>query len=329
MPRRLTLLLLLLVIAALPALAGCNVETQGPRPLGTLALASTPDPILLFAQADSSRSTADAAAATANFYGNQLTATVQQHAWNQTATWSSAYLTATQQSWSAAATAQSDQATSTAQAQMSATSFAQAATQSALDATATALWANGRAHATAMAGQAESVQMAVERERMTNQVKAAAPWVVSLLVLALALAVVWRRTRIRVIPTGQPGDKPLLLDLVDGVVTDPDLSNNPQAGTRRADLRVLPAPSPEVQAQVKSRDQAVDLATRGIALPAGTTQHPRRKIAAEMMSAAQLPIQTSVTILPADRAAALVGDVIPAIVRDVTGMNLAEEEEQK
>jgi hypothetical protein len=247
-------------------------------------------------------------------------------------------MTATQQSWSASATAESnqatstaaaesDQATSTAAAQMAANATMAAATQVAFDVTATAAYADARTYATAMAGQAVSVDLGVRRDIMTNNVKAAAPWVVSALVLGLALFVAWRTSRVRIIRTGQFGDKPLLLDLKDGVVTDPDLSVHPQTGTRLADVKRLPGPSAEVQAQTKMRDQMIDLGTRGTSpTNQNSQQSPRQRAAAGLMSAAaSLPIQTRVTLLPSDQAAGMVRDVIPAIVRDATGVDIDEE----
>ena len=44
-----------------------------------------------------------------------------------------------------------------------------------------------------------------------------------------------------------------------------------------------------------------------------------------MNAAEALPIQTRVTLLPPDQAAGMVRDVIPAIVRDATGVDIDEE----
>jgi hypothetical protein len=337
--RKKIILLPMLILAAWLFLAGCSVD-QSPyaTPLDSPMETSTPDPAQLYAQAGFSQSTAQAAASTAQFFGNQLTATFQQHNWDATATWSAANMTATQQSWNASATAESnqatstaaaesDQATSTAAAQMAANATMAAATQVAFDVTATVAYADARTYATAMAGQAVSVDLGVRRDIMTNNVRAAAPWVVSALVLGLALFVAWRTSRVRIIRTGQFGDKPLLLDLKDGVVTDPDLSIHPQTGTRLADVKRLSSPSAEVQAQAKMRDQMIDLGTRGTSPNnQDSQQSPRRRAAAGLMNAAAaLPIQTHVTLLPSDQAAGMVQDVIPAIVRDATGVDIDEE----
>ena len=284
----------LLIFAALLFLVGCGVDQSTYNtPLGTPMGTSTPDAALLYIQAGSSQSTAQAAASTAQYYGSQLTATFQQHDWDATATWSSANLLATQQTWNATATAESNQATSTAVAQVAANATAAAATQVAFDVTATAAYADARTYATEMAGQAISVDLGVKRDIMTNNVKATAPWVVTALVLGLALFIAWRTSRVRIIRTGQPGDKPLLLDLKDGVVTDPDLAVNPQTGTRQADLKRLPAPTAEVQAQAKMRDQVLDLGTRGTSL--ANQNSPRRRAAAgTMLGNQQAPAYTIV-----------------------------------
>ena len=336
------ILLTMLILAAWLFLAGCGVDqSSNATLLGTLLETLPPDPAGLYAQAGSSQSTAQAAASTAQYFGSQLTATFQQHNWDATTTWSAANLTATQQSWSATATAESnqatstaaaesDQATSTAAAQLAANATTAAATQVAFDVTATADYADARTYATAMAGQAASVDLGVKRDIMMNNVKAAAPWVVSALVLGLALFIGGRVARVRIIRTGQFGDKPLLLDLKDGVVTDPDLSIHPQTGTRLADVKRLPVPSAEAQAQAKMRDQMIDLGTRGTSPTDQYSQpSPRRRAAAGLMSAAAaLPIQTQVTLLPSDQAEGMVRDVIPAIVRDATGVDIDEEDKK-
>ena len=62
-----------------------------------------------------------------------------------------------------------------------------------------------QSYATAMAGEAISVELAVQRERMMNNVKAVVPWVflVSMFIVFLALAIRWSRVR--------PGWLPFLL----------------------------------------------------------------------------------------------------------------------
>ena len=327
MSRRIFFLLFLLILAALLLLVSCGVDQPySNMPLGTPMGTLTPDAVFLFAQAGSSQSTAQAAVSTAQYFSSQLTATAQQRDWDATATWSAANLTATQQSWNATATSDSNQATSTAAAMIAANATSNAATQVSYDVTATSAFAEASTYATAMAGQAASVELGVKRDTITNQVKAFAPWVITFIAFALGVLLILRLTRFRIIPTGQPGDKPLLLDVVDGVATDMDLSVNPSQGLKRVDKQ-LPAPSPEVQAQAKLRDQAVDLGTRGTG--PGQEQNRRRRAASGMQQSAALPIPSRVTLLPSDQATGMVSDVIPAIVRDATGVTIDEEADKK
>ena len=328
MSRRILFSLFLLILAVLLLLVSCGVDQPSyDTPLGTPIGISTPDAILLYAQAGSSQSTAQAAVSTAQYFSSQLTATAQQRDWDATATWSAANLTATQQSWNATATSDSNQATSTAAAMIAANATSNAATQVAYDVTATAAFSEASAYATAMAGQSASVELGVKRDTITNQVKAFAPWVITFIAFALGVLLILRLTRFRIIPTGQPGDKPLLLDVVDGVATDMDLSVNPSQGLKREDAKQLPAPSPEVQTQAKLRDQAVDLGTRGT--NSSQNHNQRRRAAAGAMNSTALPISTRVTLLPSDQAAGMVGDVIPAIVRDATGVSLEDDKDAK
>ena len=75
------------------------------------------------------------------------------------------------------------------------------------------------------------------------------------------------------------------------------------------------------------RDQAVDLGTRGTG--PGQDQNHRRRAAAGAMNSAALPIPTRVTLLPSNQASSMVGDVIPAIVRDATGVSFEDKEDGK
>lgn len=188
--------------------------------------------------------------------------------------------TQTQRVWSATATAASSQATATAAANAAAESWSSTATQSVWNRQATADTAGLQALQTAQAAQADMARLAVERQRAINQVQAGAPWVILAIAVPLAtyLAWVWGRTealRRRAIPRDPRGDAPILIldDHGRRNVIDPDLffgavvtiSKN---GQPQAPVLI----TPELQSQVKARDQAVDLMNRG--LP-GQTQHRR------------------------------------------------------
>lgn len=271
----------------------------------------------LYYQAGSSQATASAAVAAAQYYSSQLTATAQSHERAMEATWQANHIQATERAWNAnaTATAQAGNVTATAQA------WQATATQRAWDVTATADAASVEAFATAQAGQAASVVLAVERERMTNQGQAVAPWAITIGAFTVAVIAALRWTRVRVISTGVLGDKPLLLDIVDGVVTDPDLIVNASSGIKREDVKLLSAPSPVIQAQAKMRDQMTDLATRG------TPDTSRRKAAARIATNAPPPVAQVQVIEPA-RALPMLQDVLPGIVRDAIEADVLSNEEK-
>jgi len=279
----------------------------------------TTDPDL-YNRAESSQATASAAVAAAQYYSSQLTATEQSHEREMEATWQANHIQATERAWSAnaTATAQAGNVTATAQA------WQATATQRSWDVTATADSASVEAFATAQAGQAASVVLAVERERMTNQVQAVAPWAITIGAFVVAVIATLRWTRVRVIKTGVLGDKPLLLDVVDGVVTDPDLIVNASSGITREDVKLLSAPLPAIQAQAKMRDQLTDLATRG------TPDESRRKAAARIVAANSLPVpaQVQVQVIEPARALPMLQDVLPGIVRDAIEADVLSNEEK-
>ena len=192
--RALSMILLICLL-----LVGCNTA-----PASAPAFAQTPDPAQVFVDANSSQATAISAAATAQYYSGQLTATVQaQHAtateraWLMLTTQQAAEITSTARVWGATATADSMSATSAAAQASTAQSIQSTATQQVWNTTATANEASSQAYATAMAGEAISVELAVQRERMMNKVKAVVPWLilVSMFVVLITLAIRWSRVR--------------------------------------------------------------------------------------------------------------------------------------
>jgi hypothetical protein len=293
-------------------LSACGVDTAAyypptPLPIGT----PTQDVILFLSQAGSSQSTAQAAQATADYFSTSLTATSQ--AYEQQAT---------ERAWDATATADSNIATTTASAQAAIAAANATATQISLDVTSTAAFANVSAYGTAMAGQAASVELSVQRERTTNQIKAFAPWVVTLLAFLVAIVLVLRLTRFRVIPAGQAGDKPILLDIVDGTATDADLMAHATQGLERRDLRMLPAPDANTLADIKLRDQQVDLLTRGT----HSSPSPRRQL--PVATAPSLP-RPRVQPLDPKLAFPILRDIIPAVARDAVGADIVGDDEKK
>jgi len=278
----------------------------------------TPDPVQVFVDANSSQATAVSAAATAQFYSAQLTATVEaQHAtateraWLMQATQQAAEITSTARVWETTVTADSMSATSAAAQASTAQSIQSTATQQVWNTTATANEASSQAYATAMAGEAISVELAVQRERMTNKVKAVVPWVllVAVFVVSLSLAIRW--SRVRPVLRDERGDAPLLV--IDGKVYDADRNPYPLLDLSQKKPEIPALVSPELQAPTTARDQMIDLATRG-ALDAPASE--RRKSVAKQMAAQHLPVLPSVTILRPEQVKPLLKDVLPGIVRD-------------
>lgn len=218
-------------------------------------------------------------------YYAQATATAQAEAWR-----------------AAAATATTDairwQATATADAQrealaLQATATAQAVALAAWQATATADAARWQATATAealalqatataqalqaqvLALQATATAQAVEREaqraRLVYPLRAFGPWVVGLAFLVLLLYAGWRlvlvlEVRGRALRRDARGDAPVLV-INQGrqlVVYDPDRSFGPAAVMTEAGVSAPVLADEAQQAAVTMRDQAVDLATRGL-----------------------------------------------------------------
>ncbi len=246
-------------------LTACAVPAQVVYPT------RTPDPIQAYVDANSSQGTAVAAIATADYFSNQLTATVETR--NQTATQQIVDLQSTQQAgsmqsteraWNATATADSAQSTSIALGTASAVAQQVLWTQRAIDVTATADIAAVQAFATEQYSIARTQELALERETMINQVRAVAPWAM-LLITFVTLALFFKRwTRVRIIQRDPRGDAPLLLDVVDGVAYDADRNPTSTAGVQRKDLKRLPLFSAENHTQTTARDQMLDLASRGL-----------------------------------------------------------------
>lgn len=259
-------LALLVVPGLLIAACAARPSAQAHTPFAT----QTPDPAQLYADAGSSQSTAQAANLTAQFFSGKLTATVEaqqaavtERAWNLEQTQAAANITSTARAWELTVAADIAQSTATAaeiQTQQAVSLFS---TLDAAQATATANFANAQTYATAMAGEAERVQNAVERDRITNLFKAVIPPMMLTLTFAVTLYLLYYHGRIRIVPRDVHGDASLLADVIDGTIADPDRNFHPQGGFRREDVEALSTPTPLLQAQVTERDQMVDLATRG------------------------------------------------------------------
>lgn len=235
--------------------------------------------------------------------------------WQITAEAAAHELTATEWAWQATgqafdATLQAGmaQATSTAIAAETMQALAVVGTQQAYQTTATADAVYGVAVATVMAGHAQSVELATERERMVNPVKAVAPWVFLPLVFAVLVVFGWRWTRMRVIPRDARGDAPLVA-IGDRIY---DADRHPYALMDIAKPQKVEA---ALQSGVVQRDQMLDLATRGLA-GAGADGRRRtmaRQMAAQGMSTGQPP---TVRVIQEREARPLLGEVVNGIYKD-------------
>lgn len=319
-----------LVIAFfLLALTGCATEYERPMSMSTLqAMATpslvyspTPDVYALALGNVQAQATLQAINGTSQAISAGLTAT--QYAPTRTAA-----ETATGQAWVMLVW------TATAAEQQTVTAANQ--TAAAGNKTATAQWwtptpsqtptpnftgtveaASAGAQATALYGQAVSVELGIERDRMMNQAQAIAPPVILLIVLVVALVMAWRWLSVRPVQRDTRGDAPLLV--IDGKVYDAD--RNPQplldlSGKRPA----IPAlTDPTLQAATTARDQLVDLATRG---QPGPGRPPRKALAEQMGQQGQIAAPSQIRVLTPDQARPLLGDVIQGIVRDATETDL-------
>jgi hypothetical protein len=306
-------------------LTACAIPAQAVYPT------RTPDPIQAYVDANSSQGTAVAAIATADYFSNQLTATVETR--NQTATQQVMDLQSTQQAgnirsteraWNATTTANSVQSTTIALGTASAVVQQSIWTQRAIDITATADIAEVQAFATAQYSIARIQELTLERETMMNQVRAVVPWV--MLVITFVILIIFFRhwTRVRVIQRDPRGDAPLLLDVVDGVTYDADRNPTSTAGLQREDLKRLPLFSTEDHIQTTSRDQMLDLATRG--LP-GTNQRKGLSKQLKDDSITGDGSMPKIETIDANSARPLFKDVIPHIVQDSIDAEVISEEE--
>jgi hypothetical protein len=197
------------------------------------------------------------------------------------------------------------------------------ATQRVMDLTATVESAAASAQATALHGQAVSVELAVERERMMNTVQAAAPWGALCITFIFVLVVAFRWSKVRPIQRDARGDAPLLV--IEGKIYDADRNPYPLVDLSGKKPSIPALTAPEMQAATTARDQMIDLATRGTL---GTVAaSPQRKALAQQMAAQKiLPPPAPVRILSPEQARPLLGDILPGIVRDALETDLNKTE---
>jgi|GEM_PF-763699 len=268
----------------------------------------------------------------------QATMTADVQAWNMTAT-------AQAQAWEMTATAIAWQATATAEALAraraweNATATAQAIrtendtrmTVTAWQATQTAVAAEQAANAALRAEQLDREQLITQRERLVYPVKAYGPWVMLLAAVAVIIWGAWRlirasEHRLAAVPRDARGDAPLIpVRLPGGGIAwyDPDRSFGPALVVDQAGQVSQPSlATPELQERTTARDQAIDLAHRGVpgADAASRRVTPRQAAA---LAQATTPPGLEVQVVTPDQVRAWLREVEPQALQQA--LTLEEE----
>ncbi len=315
--RRLALLVLPIVL-----LAACGSQIT-PLPTAVVPVpTATPDIYHLALGNIQAQATLDAMQATSQAISANLTAVVY-------APTRAAAETATERAWvftGWTATAAAEQTATSVSGTATQQAWQATATQRVMDITATVEAAAASAQATALHGQAVSVELAIERERMMNTVQATAPWGALCILFLFVLVVAFRWSKIRPIQRDARGDAPLLV--IEGKIYDADRNPYPLVDLSGKKPSIPALTAPEMQATTTARDQMIDLATRGTPGPTS----PQRKALAQRMAAQNiLPPPAQVRVLSPEQARPLLGDVIPGLVRDAleTDLNTQEEADEQ
>lgn len=303
------------LIVLLVMLAACG---SLPEPVPTVTPTGTPDVYQLALGNIQAQATLEAMQATSQAISANLTVIAY-------APTREAAETATERAWMMTgwtATASVEQTATAASGTTTQQSWSATATQHVADITATVDAAAASAQATALHGQAVSVELAVERERMMNKVQAAAPWGALGITFVFILVLAFRWSKVRPIQRDARGDAPLLV--VDGKIYDADRNPYPLVDLSGPKPQIPALTPPELQAPTTARDQMIDLATRG-----GQGQaNPERKAIAQKMAAQNiLPMPAQIQVLPPEQARPLLSDVIPGIVRDAIETDLSNDEQ--
>jgi hypothetical protein len=283
-----------------------------------LALTSpTPDPIQAYVDANSSQGTAVAAIATADYFSSQLTSTVESR--NQSATQQALAIQvqSTERAWQATSTADAGRAATIASQTASAAVQQAIWTQRAIDITSTADIASVQAYATQQYANARAEELSLQRATWMNGVAAVTPWAALITFFAVGFLIALRWSRVRIIQRDPRGDAPLLINVVDGVAYDADRQPTGAGGLLRSDVTSLPKLTAENYIQTTTRDQIVDLKTRG--LPGNTPRRPRSAGTNTITSSTwtgNIGDAPRVQVIDAQQAKPLLRDVLPAVIRD-------------
>lgn len=210
------------------------------------------------------------------------------------------------------ATAQSQQATATAQARGTATAIAveaihAEATRQAFVLSVTQQAATLEATATAQVLQAQATalareQLAVEQQRMMNQVWAVTKWAVLIIAFLVIVFLLHRLTALRVVKR----DNGKVLVVMGGgrMVYDPDRNPAPVLEVDSGHAR-LPRVSEAMQAATTARDQAIALA-----LAIGQRRRVSgQQIPATTVATQSIPANITVEVLPPERLRSWLEDV--------------------
>lgn len=308
-------------------LAACTAVSS----TSSISYSPTPDPIQAYVDANSSKGTAIAAIATADYFGSQLTSTIEAN--NQLATQQmlaiqgtqlSIHLQSTERAWQATTT--SDAAHTIAIASQTASAIAQQAiwTQRAVDITSTADVALVQTYATQQYADSRTEQLAIERAELINSIAAFIPPLIGLSIFAVFLLVVLRWSRYRIIQRDTRGDAPLFMNIVDGVVFDADRQPTSVGGLSRADVKSLPQLSAGDYLQTVTRDQMIDLKTRGIRVP---HQNRLTNISTSPLPALPTPIKEvpQVELIEPNLAKPLYHDIISTMMQDAIDAEIISE----
>jgi len=259
------------------------------------------------ASAEQDQARRDAATATA--IAQQKAEERAAVAWQGTAT-----ADAMQSQQTATAEAIAGAVTATAEAQrFSATSTAEAI---AIEATATASAHQAQREAAESAAAIRQAELATRREELIYPLKAYGPWALVVLLAGLFAFAAIRfiktaEVRARAIRRDARGDAPLLA-FPNGrggmLVYDPDRSFGPVA-VLDGEVSMPALVDEDQQAAVTMRDQAVDLATRGVASPPRKRSPSTRRRQAQRLAMTGAPPQ--VQVIPPTKVAAWLREVRP------------------
>lgn len=301
--------LVTLIFLAL-VLSGCTASTLALSPVAATASPDNAAQALANLQA---QSTLEAMKATSQVIEANLTGTAY-------APTREFIVTSTAQAWTVmgwTATASIDQTATASSGTATQQSVNATGTQQVLNNTATVDAAAASAKATALHGEAVSVELAIDRERMMNNLWAVTPWVALIMLLVVFAVIAMRWSRVRPIQRDARGDAPLLI--LDGVVYDADRNPQPLLDISGNKPAIPALTDPDLQAATTTRDQMIDLASRG------NPVQGRREAARKAMAQNIPPNQPQISVLTPEESKPLLRDVLPGIVRDTLEVDILDE----